>query len=87
MLRVVCEVDSGHVVHAESRRLLGREPKFSEQRSLVDCFLGRLRSSDDLGLTRGERDSRLLLRGPRDRSLAVDEDVARGGVARRPVGI
>eukprot|EP00965_Chrysotila_dentata_P181794 6001278-Pleurochrysis_carterae.AAC.1 len=63
MLRVVREVDSGHVVHAEGRRLL--EPE----------------------LTRGERDRGLLFRGPRDCSLAVDEDVARGGKPRRPVGI
>eukprot|EP00965_Chrysotila_dentata_P006790 222221-Pleurochrysis_carterae.AAC.1 len=70
MLRVVCEVDSGHVVHAESCRLLGREPKFSERRLQVDRLLGCLRGSDDFGLARGERDSRLLFRGPRDRSLA-----------------
>eukprot|EP00965_Chrysotila_dentata_P052127 1729981-Pleurochrysis_carterae.AAC.1 len=87
VLRVVREVDGGHIVHAQGRGLRGRKAELSEEGPQVDRLFGCFRGSHDLGFARREGNRWLFLGGPRYRSLTVDEYVARRGVPRRPVGI
>eukprot|EP00965_Chrysotila_dentata_P047059 1562367-Pleurochrysis_carterae.AAC.1 len=49
MLRVVREVDGGHVVHAEGRGLRGRKAELREECSQVNRLFGCLRRGHDLG--------------------------------------
>eukprot|EP00965_Chrysotila_dentata_P218273 6190495-Pleurochrysis_carterae.AAC.8 len=87
VLGVIRRVNRGHVVHGQRRRLRVGETEFGEQRPEVDRFLGRLGGGDYFRLAGGEGNSRLFLGRPRNRGLAIHEDVPRSGVPGGPVGI
>eukprot|EP00965_Chrysotila_dentata_P156591 5174237-Pleurochrysis_carterae.AAC.9 len=84
---VVGQIDGRHVVHGKRRRRNVADTQLLEQRPEVHGLLGRLGCSDDFCFARRGRYGGLLFRRPRDGCLAVEEDVARSGVPRRPVGI
>eukprot|EP00965_Chrysotila_dentata_P248449 6208331-Pleurochrysis_carterae.AAC.1 len=75
VFRVVGKVNGGHVVHRERRRRVGAKPQFREQSAKIYGLLGGLGGSDNLGLARGQSNRGLLLRGPGDGRLPVNEDV------------
>eukprot|EP00965_Chrysotila_dentata_P212888 6187308-Pleurochrysis_carterae.AAC.1 len=86
VLRVVGQVDRRFVVQVEGARIVIVFAELVEEGSQVSSLFGSLGGGcDNFSFTGGQCDGGLLLAAPCDSSLAVHEDVTRGGVPGGPV--